>query len=87
MVAPGPAGVPPARRRSKPADADEYGALSSPTSGRPADGVGSNGSQPYPRNQTSTHAWASWSVTVHVPVFASYVPLEKPTATRAGTPR
>src|SRR4249919_2016335 len=30
-------------------------------------GVGSNGSQPQPRNQTSTHVWASWSVTVHWP--------------------
>ena len=30
----------------------------------PRPGVGSNGSQPSPRNQTSTHACASWSTTV-----------------------
>jgi len=60
-------------------DASLYEAASEP---RP--GVGSNGSQPYPGNQTSTHVCASWSVTVQVP-FA-YVPVVKPAATRAGMP-
>ena len=32
------------------------------TAGSGGAGVGSNGSQPYPLNQTSTHACASWSV-------------------------
>ena len=50
----------------------------------PRPGVGSNGSQPQPSNQASTHAWALWSVTVQTP--SSQEPLVKPTATRAGMP-
>ena len=42
----------------KPSDVELYVPAS-----RPRPGVGSNGSQPYPRNQTSTHVCASWSVT------------------------
>ena len=60
-------------------DANEY---SPPNVPRP--GVGSNGIQPSPANQTSTQACASWSVTTHVP--PSLIPLVKPTATRAGIP-
>jgi hypothetical protein len=62
-------------------DAAEYVPASCP---RP--GVGSNGSQPWPSNQTSTQACASWSVTVQRRFDASYEPLVKPTATRAGIP-
>ena len=50
-------------------------------------GVGSNGSQPQPGNQASTHACASWSVTVRVVLSFDRSPLVKPTATRAGIPR
>src|SRR4051812_22483865 len=66
----------------KSGDETEYAAESDPLPG-----VGSNGSQPYRGNQTSTHACASWSVTVHVFDCGSYTPLVNPSATRAGTPR
>ena len=34
----------------------------------PGRASGSNGTQPWPANHTSTQAWASWSVTTHSPV-------------------
>ena len=49
-------------------------------------GVGSNGTQPMPVNQTSTHEWASRSRTRYSRVSLLYEPGEKPAATRAGMP-
>ncbi len=54
---------------------------------RPRPGVGSNGSHPYPSNQTSTHVWAFVSATVQRASCPSKRPVVKPAATRAGIPR
>ena len=51
-----------------------------------SDGVGSNGTQPIPLNQTSTHEWASKSRTAYSFVAGSSAPGAKPVATRAGMP-
>ena len=51
-----------------------------------AAGVGSNGTQPMPVNQTSTHECASRSRTRYSRVSLLYEPGEKPAATRAGIP-
>ena len=51
-----------------------------------AGGVGSNGIQPYPLNQTSTQACASVSVTSQAWRLALCAAPAKPTATREGIP-
>src|SRR4029077_833772 len=48
-------------------------------------GVGSNGSQPYPSNGTSTHAWRSLVMTPQV-LSPTRLPGPYPMATRAGMP-
>src|SRR5205823_770749 len=48
-------------------------------------GVGSNGSQPYPSNGTSTHACRSVVMTLQV-LAATWFPPAYPIATRAGIP-
>src|SRR5262249_49793971 len=77
-----PASTAAAAPRSKLDDEAEYVPASPPRLG-----VGSNGTQPHPRNQTSTHMCASRSETTHWPLPELYWPLVKPTATRDGMPR
>ena len=54
---------------------------------RPRPGVGSNGSHPYPSNQTSTHVWALVSATVQRSSSSLKMPVVNPAATRDGIPR